>query len=476
MILAVLVLLIMSYFSIFHQLDKQPMQLWDESSYALNAQEMLERKNPFEMYLLGEPELYNTKPPFAIWCMAISIHFIGLNELGARLPAALFALFAVVLLFYISYRYTQNGFYALFPPLILLSSTGFISEHIARTGDTDSILAFWILAQCVAIFLYTTLAEGNQKYLLIAAICFTMGCFTKGIAGFSAIPGIIAWLIYTQKLRSIFTQKEFYVGVTIFIIIVPGYYLFRNYLTPGYLDTVYRFEVGGRLWQQEFLNPEKRPFYYYYQSMIMDERLITWVFILPVSIIVLLRSAKNNLQQLGMLFLFGLISVSVILALSSTKLFWHDAPLYPLIAGVIGISFLLLIKKIESHQLLLLVIGITCWPYYTVVYNNIKNPLSSHFPSFLKNIRTNKYSTDSLVVINADPNFPLHFYAKQQTLSSKYLEIKHPMSESLIPNMLIITEKYAREVDVNKRFILDTLAQQDECRLYRIIALREDNN
>jgi 4-amino-4-deoxy-L-arabinose transferase-like glycosyltransferase len=189
--------------------------------------------------------------------MAISIHFIGFNELGARLPAALFALFAVVLLFYISYRYTQNGFYALFPPLILLSSTGFISEHIARTGDTDSILAFWILAQCVAIFLYTTLAEGNQKYLLIAAICFTMGCFTKGIAGFSAIPGIIAWLIYTQKLRSIFTQREFYVGVTIFIIIVPGYYLFRNYLTPGYLDTVYRFEVGGRLWQQEFLNPEK---------------------------------------------------------------------------------------------------------------------------------------------------------------------------------------------------------------------------
>lgn len=474
-ILSLIILALISYFSLFHQLQRQPMQLWDESSYALNAQEILEHGNFLEMYLFGEPELYNTKPPFAIWCMASSIKLLGLNELGARLPSALFALFSVVLLFGVIYRYTRNGFFALFPASVLLSSTGFVNEHIARTGDTDSILAFWILAQCVAIFLYTTHAEHNRTYLLLAAVALTMGCFTKGIAGLTALPGIIAWLLYTKRFSVLFKQKEFYIGFVFFLIVVPGYYILRNYLTPGYLKAVFNFEVGGRLWQQEFLNPEKRPFYYYYQSMITDQRLISWIFVLPVSIGIIIQSTKSTLQQLGVTLLMGLCSVSLILAFSSTKLFWYDAPLYPLIAGIIGISFVLVAQRFTTNTFIWIGLSITCWPLYGIIQRNTCNPLSSHFPSFVNTLRKDWHLHDSLQVINADPNFPIHFYVKQQERQGYYLGIKHPMDEQLDTGMLIITEKYAREVDVNKRFILDTLARQEECTLYRIKALRADN-
>lgn len=477
-IASLLLLAVAGYFAIFNRLDVQPMQLWDESSYALNAQEMLERKDPFGMYLLGQPELYNTKPPFAIWCMAISLKTIGFNELGARLPAAMFALFSTLLLFYVTYRFCKNVWYALFPSLILLSSAGFMGEHIARTGDTDSILAFWILAQCVAVFLYTSSQENNRKFLWIAAVCMTMGCFTKGIAGLTAMPGIVAWLLYTKRFGAIFKQKEFYIGIGIFIFIVPGYYLLRNHLTPGYLETVYNFELGGRLWQQEFLNPEYRPFYYYYQSMITNERLVTWIFVLPLAIFIVIRSKQSSLGQLGLMFLFALISVSLVLGSSSTKLFWYDAPLYPLIAGVIGVSVFLLIERTQTYQVALFFIACLSWPYYKVVSSHVYQPLSSHFPSFLKEVRAKGYVKDSIYVINADANFSLYFYAKKEVLNGRFMAITGPNDSTLTKGMLIVTEKYAREVDVNKIFILDTLERMNECNLYRIQGLRgeQQNN
>lgn len=471
-IVSLLLLAVASYFAIFNRLDVQPMQLWDESSYALNAQEMLERRDPFGMYLLGKPEMYNTKPPFAIWCMAISFKTIGFNELGARLPAAIFAFFSAILLFYVTFRFSKNAWYALFPPLILLSSSGFISQHIARTGDTDSMLAFWILAQCVAIFLYTSYKDNNRKFLLIAAVCVAMGCFTKGIAGLTALPGIIAWLLFTKHFSAIFKQKEFYLGIVIFIVIVPGYYLLRNYLTPGYLETVYNFELGGRLWQQEYLNPEFLPFYYYYQSMITNERLITWIFVLPIAINILIRSEHSSIRQMGFLFLFALVSVSMVLGFSSTKLFWYDAPLYPLIAGVIGTSVLLLIQRTQTYQVALFFFACFCWPYYKVVSANVYTPLTSHFATFLKQVRTKGYAQDSIYVINADAGFPLHFYAKKEVLNGRYMAVIRSDDSTLTTGKLIITDKYARDAEVNKIFILDALEHSYECNLYRIQGLR----
>lgn len=159
------VFLILSYFSLFHQLGKQPMYMWDESSYALNAQEMIERASPIEVYLLGKPDLYNSKPPFAIWCMAGCIKLIGFNEVGARMSSAIFAFFSTLLLWVIGIKTVKNYWVALFFPLVLLSSFGFVGWHTARTGDTDSVLAFWIFLQSVLILCYTNTKSIKKERL-----------------------------------------------------------------------------------------------------------------------------------------------------------------------------------------------------------------------------------------------------------------------------------------------------------------------
>jgi len=80
--------------------------MWDESWYALNAQEMLEKGNFLEVFLFGKPDFGNTKPPFALWCMLPFIKLFGFNELGIRLASAIFALFSTILLWHNRYPFT----------------------------------------------------------------------------------------------------------------------------------------------------------------------------------------------------------------------------------------------------------------------------------------------------------------------------------------------------------------------------------
>ncbi len=462
-----------SYFSFFHQLGKQPMHMWDESSYALNAQEMLETGNPIEIQLLGKPDLYNSKPPFAIWCMAGCIRVFGFNEMGVRMAPALFALLSSLVLFVLGIKIFKNGWSALALPLVLASSYGYVGEHIARTGDTDCILAFWILLQSVLVFAYTQSSTSKQAnmYLLLTGLAFSMGCLTKGIAGLTAVPGMVAWILYSRKLKSLLQTPAFYGAVVLFIVLVPGYYVLRNYLTPGYWDAVWHFEVGGRLTQQEFLNPETLPFYYYYQVMFTEDRLMTWITVLPLSIFYIIRSEQSFERSAGLACMFILAGVSFSLALSQTKLFWYDAPLYPLMAAIIGISFGLWIQQMELKYTFIF-LSVFIWPFYKVLARNIRQPEGSHLRECMCQLRDDGHQKDTIHIINSDPNFIVYFYAKQDGLKGYASDVVSTDDPSLHPGSYILTEKYAREFDMNQRYILDTLFRYEECSYYRIIDKR----
>jgi 4-amino-4-deoxy-L-arabinose transferase-like glycosyltransferase len=466
-------LLVVSWFSFLNHLGYEPMHLWDESSYALNAQEMIENGNPIEISLFGKPDFYNSKPPFAIWCMALSMKVFGFNETAVRLPSAMFGVLTVFLLFWIGYKTVKDEWLALCAPLVMVSSTGFIGEHIARTGDTDAILACWILAQCCFFFLYTlsSAKRDQQRYLLLTVMAIILGCLTKGIAGLVALPGIFAWAIYQRKLKHLFMDKTFYLGLFVFVVCVPGYYFLRNILNPGYLDAVFNFEVGGRLAQQQYLNPEYRPFYFYYQSMLDDGRLVGWIFALPAAVIYILLSPKSTTRQLGLFWVFVLAGVSFSLGCSKTKLFWYDAPLYPFIAGVIGMAAVLVYENKKRIFVVTFIAAFTI-PYATIVKRNIYPGESSHFRSFFNMLRQSEHGSDSIYIINADANFPLHFYVKQDEMNGYYSKLVHPDDSTLKPGDRLLTEKYARRVDIHNRFLLDTLQSFYECNYYKIVGVK----
>jgi 4-amino-4-deoxy-L-arabinose transferase-like glycosyltransferase len=465
------IFLLLSYFALFYQLGKQPMHLWDESSYALNAQEMIEKRNPIEIFLLDEPDLFNSKPPFAIWCSAICIKIFGFNELGVRMSSAIFAYLSSLLLWLIGIKTFKNYWIALSFPMVLLSSYAFVGWHISRTGDTDSILAFWILLQSLFIYEYTN-SESKRKatlYLVLFGFSFSFGCLTKGIAGLTAIPGFLAWIIYKQKLKETFRNKGFYFTILTFLLLVIGYYALRSYLTEGYFNAVMENEIGGRIERQDFLNQKTLPFYFYFELMFTQDRFFGWIFVLPFCLFYILSKPNDSTKKLGVFFIFIFLSISLLLALSKTKLEWYDAPLYPIMAIVIGTAFYL-VSKNHQIKIWLLFICIFSWPFYKVISNNYDAAKGSSLGNFMKQIRAKGHQKDSVYMINSGPNFVMHFYAKKDCLKGNNCKVVSQNDSLLHVGSYILTQQYERDVDVKKLFILESVLSFKECSYYRIIS------
>ena len=448
------------------------MHMWDESSYALNAQEMIERENPIEIFLLGKPDLYNSKPPFAIWCMAICIKILGFNELGVRIASAIFAFLSTLLLWFIGVKITRNNWLALIFPSILLSSYGFVGWHIARTGDTDSILTFWILLQAILIYAYTStqLFQKAGLYLILFGIAFSFGCLTKGIAGITALPGILAWLIYKGKLKATFQNRGFYIALFSFVFLVVGYYFLRSILTPGYFQAVLENEIGGRLTRQDFLNQKTLPFYFYIESMISQDRFFMWIFLLPASIVyIFTRKSSCNMKSIGLFFIFIFTSISTLLAISKTKLEWYDAPLYPIMSIIIGISVCILIKN-RNKKIGIIFVCLFCLPFYRVVANNFSARNGPALGNFMRVIRKKGHDKDKIYIINSNQNFfVVYFYSKKDILLGYSNKIILPDDLALSVGDFILTQQYERDVDMYKRFKLEPILHYKECNYYRII-------
>lgn len=469
---------VIAYFTIFNQIERLSLRWWDEASYALNAQEMLEHKNPIVIYLNGAPDKYNSKPPFAIWCMSACVKIFGLNELGIRFASAIFAFLTVLLLYIFLSKVFNNSPGGLMAAIILCSSSGYMGEHIARTGDTDAILSFWILAYTCSFILFVLSSNIKIRNIsfLLTSIFVSLACLTKGVSGLTAIPGLFAWVVINKKTKELFINRYFYIGLSIFILLVPGYYFLRESLDPGYLSEVLKNEIGGRIQQQEYINPQHLPFYTYYSRMIFENRFMPWILLLPLAIASIVLSKKSALKTSALIVIYSIISISLILSLSQTKTPWYDAPLYPLFSLVIGMAFVLFFQNISeisteiSSKIMIvgIILALCVLPIVNIINEHIQKENDVHVREFFYHYRIEKHQTEKITAINSDPYFPLVVYLKKDLLNGFNNCQKKPNDTTLRINDLVFTFKAEREADLSNRYVMDTLDMYYECKLFRI--------
>ncbi len=319
-------------------------------------------------------------------------------------------------------------------------------------------------------YTHTQSLKKAQLYLILFGFAFSFGCLTKGIAGITAIPGILAWLIYNGKLKSTLYNKGFYIALLSFLILVIGYYWLRGHLTPGYINAVLENEILGRLKRQDFLNQKSLPFYFYFECMITQDRFYTWILILPPSIFYILTQKASVTKNAGVFFTFIFFSVAILLAISRTKLEWYDAPLYPLMAIIIGLSVFMLINDTNNKKVMVLFAYIFCFPFYKIILNNDSVIKGTTLGNFITEIRGNsKHKKDHIYIINSDANFTVNFYCKKDCVDGNSSEIITQDSNLLGAGSYILTEKYAREVDVNNIFNLTLVHRNEQCAYYKII-------
>lgn len=173
--------------------------LWDddETYFAQVAKEMLQRDDWIVPWF--NQELFSHKPPVMYWGMMGAYRVFGVNEFAARLPAAIFGLANVLLVWRVGNRLFSGraGFYA---GLILATSLNFVV--IARAAACDSELTFFTM---LAVHLYLRgcsltrygLADWNRqpRWTTWAVVYAAMGAavMTKGPIGL-LLPGCVIGL------------------------------------------------------------------------------------------------------------------------------------------------------------------------------------------------------------------------------------------------------------------------------------------
>lgn len=313
---------------LFFRLGSAPIQLWDESRQAVNAAEMLANHRWLVTYFDGQPDLWNTKPPLLIWLQAGSIRLLGYSPLAVRLPSALAALGTVLLVAWFGWRQLGQWLTGWLAALVLLSTSGFVAQHVARTGDYDALLLLWTTLGGLMFFRY--LREQRAYLAWLAAGAFTLAALTKGIAGVLDAPALLLWAALCGRLGWLLRRPAVYGSGLLLGLVVGGYYLARELAAPGYLAAVDANELGGRA--LHVLDNHRHP-WDYYLSLVADVRFTPWLGLAVVGGLLELRQPQGAAtRQFALLAALVVGWHLLVISAAQTKLPWYDAPVYPWLA------------------------------------------------------------------------------------------------------------------------------------------------
>jgi len=343
--LFIFVLAIGVYFSLFSTLGEAPLAMWDEARYANNALDLFEHPHLFRVTHLSEPDSFNTKPALVIGLQAICMRLFGISEFAVRLPSALFGLLTLVLVYLFSRRFFKNSLAAWLSAAILLCSSGFMSGHNVRTGDLDAALVFWLmLGLFTAVDLVVNRPENSRKHYLLLALSVIGGFLTKGIAAFFFLPYLLLIPLIFRRFY-IFRDKNLYLSGLVVLVFCAGYYALRELYMPGYLELVYKYE--WKRYTEEVMSWQVHPFFWYLEQM-ATLRFYPFIYFLPLSLVGCYYF-KNKQHIAYFSLLLTALGYFLFISYPAVKLLWYDAPLFPVLALLVGLPVGVLLERLFEH-------------------------------------------------------------------------------------------------------------------------------
>ena len=324
------IILLFAYFQLFHKLDYLPIRVWDEGKNAVSAYEMLQNKHYLVRYYEGKPDETGFKPPLLTWHQVFFMKLIGINELSVRLPSALYALLTALLLYYFALRELNLPLVGIITVLVLLTSYGYLDRHIARTGDHDSMVVFFLTAQAIYFYKYLKYNDKRNLYLAVTTLALVFGTLTKGIVGLSFIPGFILYAAIHRKLKYILLHRQLYWSMLCYVLIISSYYVYRELHSPGYTSAVWNHELLPRYTNSAGMYSNLKDYFFYVRNL-WDKRQVPWIYVLPFLIGTLFFIKDENLKTTFRYLLLLGVTYLVIFSLG-TKYSWYDAPLFPILA------------------------------------------------------------------------------------------------------------------------------------------------
>ena len=338
--------------SLFYNLEGVDMNVWDESLFAMRAYQLyengtfLQNFNQFE----GLYDHPSTKLPFVTLLQAASFHLFGPSVWALRLPIGLLAIICILVMIRILFRLGIGSKWGLLMGLLMVSSPTFLGEHMLRTGDHDSPLAFFLILSGLYFYEYTN----TERRTSIWGLCFWFlaALLTKNILAGVVVPAWVLFALISGKIPTLLKDQRLYaaaLGVLgVYAAVLAGFEM----AYPGFFDRMWNYELMGRY--TEVIEGHTGPWYYYIDLLFKDDTLFMWLAIMAAFCAVLGYGIRMGWSSLkfqkwgvgGRVFIFVFLVGAVYLAVvsqSQTKLPWYHAPLFPMMAvlAVLGLRAIL---------------------------------------------------------------------------------------------------------------------------------------
>jgi len=468
-----LLILLLIFFPIFQHLGVLAIRMWDESRLAINAYEMYQHGNFLIPMYDGSPDMWNTKPPLMIWFQVLSMKLFGVSEFSVRFPSAMAAFFTCILLLFFSVRYLKNFWLGFFCALALVTTTGFIDLHAARTGDYDVLLTLFLTFSCLAFFAF--METSKNKYLYLFFLSLTLAFLTKSSAALMILPGLFIYVIIQKKLSFLLKNKHLYIGILSFLILGGGYYFLREIYNSGYIDAAWKNDFGGRF--SDTIEEHKRSFWYY-----IIHRFNLWLLLLPCGVFVGLKNRDKRIKNLTLFSTIVTVSFLLIISSAQTKLPWYNMPLYPFISilAAIYIYHLLSLVKGNRRNLRFLRHKLTSYAFiflvfivpYTLIFNKTYQPKekwedSYRMSYYLRDILREKREGDNFIILYDGYSAHIRFYVNLLNENGKNISFGN--SNEVKSGEIILTPQDKMKKHVEEKYEYKVIEDFYNLRLYEIV-------
>ncbi|WP_375417760.1 ArnT family glycosyltransferase [uncultured Hymenobacter sp.] len=306
---------------------------WDEARLAVNALEMSRSSNWLVATFAFEPDLWNTKPPLMLWLQAGLLRLLGPTEWAIRLPGALSALAAILVLYWFLAKFLRRPLGGLLAGSVLVSALGFLGEHHGHAGDYDALLTLAQLATGLSVLLL--LETGRSRWWWGVGIGLLVATLTKGVAALLPVPGMALYCLAHRRGRQLLRRPGFWLVLLAWGAVAAGWYGWREHLGPGYWAAVNYNELGGRFSTE--LEKHHEPWYYYFQRMARS-KFLPWFYVLPVVIPFALRHPDLRARRVAWFALSWAAGLLLVLSIAKTRVEWYMLPAYPWLALLVGLG------------------------------------------------------------------------------------------------------------------------------------------
>ena len=341
--------LILASIPLFMHLDAVTFYSWDESLFAMRTYHMLEEGafcynfNYYEGYGYHP----NLKPPLTSILQILSWKLFGYSALGLRLPIGLLALLTGGILVRVFQSRFSSIWTGVLAGLILVSNTGYIRVHVARSGDQDVATTLYMLLIFLGFYLFMEATEEGEKrrYLWLTGLAMAAALFTKTIFAFLFLPGFFLYALYTKQLWSTLRRWDLWAIAGGLIASFVLYNVYMEWQSPGFVEDFIKHALGRYVVIVD--QHQEQPFFFYFIRL-WEETFWPWVVLLPIPIVLAFSGREHPYRRLSALATFCAVTYLLIHSYSKTKLSWYDAPFYPLGAMLAAIGFSLLWKELRA--------------------------------------------------------------------------------------------------------------------------------